>query len=573
MKNGEKVESRGQKVHQPESLAVFSRIAHKINASLEIQETLDAIVESTAELIPCSLVEIDLWDADQQMLVLQAIHSTPERAFPVGESFPLGTGYTSWVVRHQQPLLVPDVDTRTDIQPDILPGELPFKSYLGHPLLSTEGLLGVLVLVHDIADAFDEDDLMLLESLAGQASIAIRNARLFEETQRKTQKLAALNEVASVINQPLSLAEIMDRAIKKVIEVTESAAGGIRLLDPASGELVIVASHGLSAEYIKKVDRIQLGEGVVGRVAQSGKPMVVENLSQDWRAYDSQAAAQQGLITFAVVPLQIKDKTVGTLGVVSMDKKDFTPEDVDLLKAIGDQIGIVIENDQLRRERLREERLTTIGRVATGVAHDLRSPLGGILRSAEFLSRPEISPETREKLSGSIISLTRRLINSTQQILDYVRGHRPTLQLHPYPLSAFLDEALEVFHVDLSDQGIEIIRNYHFDGSIPVDADRMAQVVYNLISNARDAMPNGGSLILTTDKYDDLIEIRFSDTGLGVPADLSERIFEPYFSFGKDQGAGLGLTISRQIVQEHGGSIRVDSEESRGATFVVELPT
>jgi signal transduction histidine kinase len=135
-----------------------------------------------------------------------------------------------------------------------------------------------------------------------------------------------------------------------------------------------------------------------------------------------------------------------------------------------------------------------------------------------------------------------------------------------------LDDALDVFRVDLSDLGIEIIRDYHFDGSILIDADRMAQVVYNLISNARDAMPSGGSVTLCTDKVDDWVEIRFSDTGLGVPSELSERIFEPYFSFGKDQGAGLGLAISRQIALEHGGSIRVESEEGKGATFVVALP-
>jgi signal transduction histidine kinase len=557
---------------QSENLAIFSHIAYKINASLDIQETLDAIVEAAAELISCSLVELDLWDANQQKLVLQAIRSTPERAFPIGKSFPLGTGYTSWMVRNRQPLLVPDVDARSDIQPDILPGELPFKSYLGHPLVVAEKLIGVLVLVHDIQDAFNEDDLLLLEALAGQATIAIQNARLFEDTQRKARKLAALNEVASVINQPLSLGEIMARAIEKVIVVTESAAGGIRLLDPDSDELVIVASHGLNPDYIQQVDRIRLGEGVVGRVAQSGKALVIKNLAQDRRAYDRQAAAQHELTAFAAVPLMIKERTIGTLGVASKDEIDFTEEDLDLLRAIGDQIGLVIENDELRQERLKEERLTAIGKVATGVAHDLRSPLGSILRSAEFLSRSELSPGTREKLSSSIISLTRRLIGSTQQILDYVQGHKPTLHLQPCSLIDLLDEALEVFHGDLSDQGIEIIRQYNFKGSILMDANRMAQVAYNLISNARDAMPRGGSLFLSTERVNDSVVIRFSDTGPGVPPELSERIFEPYFSFGKNQGAGLGLAISRQIVQEHGGKIRVASEEGTGATFIISLP-
>lgn len=730
-----------------EELALINRIAQRVNANLELQATLDAIVEAVVELVPCSLVEISLWDPVEEMLSLQAIRCSPERTLRINQVYPPGRGYTGWVVRNKQPLLVPDVEARKDIRPDLLPGELPFKAYIGLPLLCREELIGTLVLVHDQANTFDEKDLRLLESLSEQAAAAIRNARLYkelnglyEETQRKARRLAALNAVASVINQPLSLQEILDQAIAKVIDVMETEAGGIRLLNQETGELPIVASRGLSPELIRNTRSLFLGEGIVGDVARSGIPQVIKEVGREPRESSSSIMVKAGFHTFAVVPLRAKEVIVGTLGVVTRQQRDFTPEDMELLAAIGDQIGVAVENARLyadlarhvrqleavhavaevvnrtqeldrilneglkqilavtglemgaialanpkdrllsvqasqgmsgefvswldekfeskpleadtwpagidffieepalvhstlprqvieeglrlyaeiplfaegqlvgvlivatrgphsftpdekvllqavghqlgtaiadarlRQEALDAERLAAIGRVATSVAHDLRSPLGGILRSAEFLTRPELAPATRDRLNQSVVSLARRLIHTSQQILDYVQNERLTLQRTPFRLAEFLDEVLSVLEIDFSDQGIEVEKKLAYRGEVCLDGDRMAQVVYNLASNARDAMPAGGKFRVSTRRVGDQVELVFSDTGPGVAEQLVERIFEPFVSYGKRQGAGLGLAIARRIVEEHGGTIRLERVEGWGATFVINLP-
>jgi signal transduction histidine kinase len=139
-------------------------------------------------------------------------------------------------------------------------------------------------------------------------------------------------------------------------------------------------------------------------------------------------------------------------------------------------------------------------------------------------------------------------------------------------LPDFLDEMLEVLRVDFSDRGIEVQTSWGYEGDVWMDADRMAQVVYNIAANARDAMPAGGRLTVATGRAGSWVELRFSDTGPGVPADLQERIFEPFVSYGKRQGAGLGLAIACRIVREHGGEIGLDSQNGEGATFVVRLP-
>lgn len=555
-------------------MTILSEIARRISADLDLQTTLDAVVAAAAELIPCALAEVSLWDPKSEMLTLLAIRCDPGRTYPVGQSFPLGEGYTGWMVHHRQSLLVPDVGARQDVRPHLLPGEKPFHAYLGVPLLAGDALIGTLVLVADEAGAFDAEDQQLLQALGNHASTAIHNARLYKQATRRQRELSALYAVAETINQPLDLQAILERALDKVIEVTGAQGGAIRLLDDRTAELVMATYRGLSEAYVRQALRYPLAEEIVGWVARTGTPSLSEDMWTDPRVSPQirQLLQQEGHRSLAQVPLQAEEQVVGTLGIVARTPRFFDKDDLQLLQAIGQQIGVAIANAHLREEALATERMAAVGRVATSVAHDLRSPLGGIVRSAEFLARPEISPETRQRLSQAIVSLARRLINSTQEILDYVRGQRLPLHRAPCLLPEFLDQVLPVMEVDFADRGIEVVRDCAYTGTVVMDADRIAQVVYNIAANARDAMPHGGTFTVATRRVGEWIELAFADTGPGVPKELKNRIFEPFFTQGKREGAGLGLAIARRIVEEHGGELRLEGRQDRGAVFVASLP-
>ena len=555
-------------------MILLSEIARRISADLDLQVTLDAVVAAAAELILCALAEVSLWDPEAETLTLLAIRCDPDRTYPVGRSFPLGDGYTGWMVRHRQPLLVPDADARQDIHPDLLPDEKPFNAYLGVPLLSGETLIGTLVLVANEKDAFSPDDLQVLQALGHHAATAIHNARLYEQATRRHRELSALYAVAETINQPLHLQEILERALEKVIAVTGAQGGAIRLLAIDADELVLAAYQGLSEAYVRAAQRFPLAEEIVGWVARTGTPSLSEDMWADPRVSPQvrELLKQEGHRSLAQVPLRATERVVGTLGVVARAPRFFDADGLQLLQAIGQQIGVAIANARLREEALAAERMAAVGRVATSVAHDLRGPLGGIVRSAEFLARPELSPETRQKLSQAIVSLARRLINTTQEILDYVRGKRLPLHRTPCSLPEFLDQVLAVMEVDFADRGIEVIREYGYTGTVVMDGDRIAQVVYNIAANARDAMPHGGTFTVTIRQVGEWIELALADTGPGVPTTLQERIFEPFFTTGKREGAGLGLAIARRIVEEHGGELRLEGHQDQGAVFVVSLP-
>jgi GAF domain-containing protein len=554
---------------QAEEMAILNELAHRINASLDLQATLDAIVAAAAELVPCALAEVSLWDEESSLLTLQALQCQPERTFPIGHSFPPGEGYTGWVVRHRQPLLVPDVDAHEDIRPQLLPGELPFEAYAGVPMLAGETLIGTLVLVSEDKGAFDASDMRLLQALAHHATTAIGNARLYEQVTRRNRRLSALFAVAEVVNRPGDLDQILEEGLKQVLSVTGPEMGAIALNDSSTGMLALRCQVGMSPGFQTWLQQ-QLGQKSLAAWPE-GEEFQVEEVPSD----DPESPApvrEEGIRLTAEVPLFAEGGLVGILSIATREPRLFTSDERSLLQAIGYQLGTAIANAQLRQEVLTAERLAAVGRVATSVAHDLRSPLGGILRSAEFLARPEISPATRAKLSEAIVSLSRRLLNSTQEILDYVRGGRLPLRRAPCSVAAFLDQVLTVLEVDFGDRGIEVVRDCRYRGQVVMDAERMAQVVYNIAANARDAMPNGGTFRVATRQNEEQVELRFSDTGPGVPEELRDRVFEPFFTYGKREGAGLGLSIARRIVEEHGGKLWIEGGEEEGATFVLSLP-
>jgi signal transduction histidine kinase len=571
MKRGKRV---GSTHTDTDELTLINEISRRISASLDLENTLNAIVKASAELIPCSLAEVSLWDEKTDLLTTQAIECEPGRSYPIGQAYPPGEGYTGWVVRHRRPLFIPDVEARKDIRPHILPGEKPFKAYAGLPLMAGDRFHGVLVLVADQVDAFNERDLRLLRTLADQAAIAIQNARVYEELARRNRELSALFQVAETANRAHNMEELLQDILDDIVEVTNADGGGIRIFRPDEEEVVLIAHHGLSEKYIKEASVFPLTEEIVGWVARSGQATLSHDMWTDERVSPEvrDLLKDVGHRSLTQVPLKAQDEILGTLGVTAESPGYFSEEDLKLLTAVGQQIGVAVANLRLRQERLSKERQAAVGRVAASVAHDLRSPLGGILRSAEFLARPELKPETRQKLSQAIVSLAKRLTNSTQEILDYVRGSKLTFEIEQVHLPEYLDETLTLMEVDFSDRGIEVIKDYQYSGPVLLDPDRMSQVIINIATNARDAMPRGGTFMVSTKKANKRIEMRFSDTGPGVSEEISGRIFDPFFSEGKRDGAGLGLAIAHRIVQEHQGELVLECGENQGATFLVTLP-
>ncbi|MGB9593030.1 MAG: ATP-binding protein [Anaerolineae bacterium] len=277
----------------------------------------------------------------------------------------------------------------------------------------------------------------------------------------------------------------------------------------------------------------------------------------------------------AALCVPLSDSEGALVGVVLVGRKrtrgSYGPDDIRFAQGVCNQAAVALENARLHRRASEAERLAALGRMASAILHDLRTPIGGMMRCVEALGQDELPADARNRLAMSTLEMMTRLYHMAQQILDYSRGGW-TLEMKKVPLGEFVRGLLPVIQADVQEHGIEVRLDLAYEGEVIMDPTRMSQVIYNLVSNARDAMPDGGVLTLGSRASDGEVFLTVADTGVGIPPERLQRIFEPFVSYKSDRGAGLGLAISSKIVADHGGCIRVQSEVGVGSTFTVVLP-
>lgn len=241
----------------------------------------------------------------------------------------------------------------------------------------------------------------------------------------------------------------------------------------------------------------------------------------------------------------------------------------------GPAIQVVVRDVTQRKqmeERLRKaERLAELGTLASGMAHEIGTPMNVILGRAEYLIE-RTKDETIKKGLQTIVAQVERITRVMNQLLSFARRRPP--ERRPLDLRRTIEDGLEMFQQRLAQHGIKVETSLAGPSLlVQADADQMSQVLINLLANAIHAMPDGGTLRTVLAPVEEMVKLAVSDTGHGMPEEVVARIFDPFFTtkeFGK--GTGLGLTVVKGIIDEHGGSIMVDSEPGKGTTFTILLP-
>jgi len=249
-----------------------------------------------------------------------------------------------------------------------------------------------------------------------------------------------------------------------------------------------------------------------------------------------------------------------------------------ILSHNGDLFGYIgISRDITQRinltNRMAEaEKLAALGQLSAGVAHEIRNPLHVILGYTQLLSMTEERKERKEKFK-IIEEQIYRIERILQGISQYVRKSPPK-EREKVNLNTTIQEVLSLINYRASVDNIHV--NMHLTENLPevsANKDEIHQVLLNLITNARDAMPQGGVLTITTRNKGKVVEIIFEDTGIGIPREIRDKIFDPFFTTKEaGKGTGLGLSVSRSIVERHGGTMEVENKEGRGTKFTIELP-
>jgi signal transduction histidine kinase len=219
-----------------------------------------------------------------------------------------------------------------------------------------------------------------------------------------------------------------------------------------------------------------------------------------------------------------------------------------------------------------DERMAVVGRMASSVIHDVKNAFTAIRGCAEVIADDELDPRDRKDFAKMIVNEIDRGVDMTQELLEFTRGKARPLNLQRHSVTALLQEVIEMARPDLVNRNIALQTQCQDTGTILMDQEKMRRVFLNLITNARDAMPEGGNLTVTSQLIDGWVQIECRDTGCGISPELQTCMFQPLVSEGKAHGTGLGLAIVKDILDKHQASIEVESAVGQGTTFRILLP-
>lgn len=323
---------------------------------------------------------------------------------------------------------------------------------------------------------------------------------------------------------------------------------------------------------------------IIVRAAKEQRPQVVTDATHDTRVTEAFRHAF-GCHEFVAAPMVVEDTTVGVILADNLfSGRAITDEHVRLLSLFAGQAALAIANAdtfaelQMRMSQLRSaqdqivhsEKLAAVGKMAAHVAHEIRNPLSTIGGFARSILKRVDNAERVERNSKVIVEEVTRLESLLKGVMDFSRPQAPILK--PGQLNALVEKALNT-HVEIL-KGKEIQATIHLDPELPVimfDENQILQALQNLIRNSVEAMTNGGTLSLATEAAGDKIELSVRDSGIGIPPELQKRLFNPFVT-SKPEGTGLGLAVTKKIVDDHGGQILCHSTMGEGTTFVIELP-
>ncbi len=388
------------------------------------------------------------------------------------------------------------------------------------------------------------------------------------ETTGSGRQLGRLIAASKIVNSTLDL----DRLLELILETAAAGVGADRgtlyLLDASGKELW---SKVLQGEDMVEI-RLPLGTGLAGHVAQTGESIVIPDAYQDPRFHPG-IDIRTGYRTRNMLCMPLKDKDGRTIGVFQfLNKKDgcFDRDDQDFIDALSAQAAVAIEYARMAQELVRNERLSAIGRMAGSVIHDFKSPMGTVRLYAETL-KTRLPDAADRELADEIIGQVDRFLSQAQDILDFTRGVSvPHFQ--DLSLGDLMESLLHFVANDLERNAVRLVRDLRFRGTVRLDPGAMRRAFHNIVGNACDAMPQGGTLRVATAERDGRVVIEFVDSGTGMPEEVRRRVGEPFFSSGKKKGTGLGMAMVKKILDDHRGAVEIESAPGAGTTVRLLLP-
>ena len=433
--------------------------------------------------------------------------------------------------------------------------------------------------------------------------------QMLEDLRASTQrledlvfKLGTLNEVVELSARIPKIQDLLASVLQSTMRAVRANIGSIMLLNQEELTLRIAASRGLP-EGLQDEAEIRVGEGIAGKVAQVGEPIIVDDIETDPR-FAKLNDPRYGTGSFMCMPVRVGDRVIGVLNLAKKEDQSggsviraFTPTDLQFLNALMTYIGYAVDNARLLDEAqdaarklqsvvddlkatqaqlVRGETLSAIGKLASGMAHHLNNLFAVILGRLETLLVKVPDQEARRYLE-----IVQRAAQDGAEVVRRVQRFgrvQPVSRTVPVDLNQLAQEVLELTRPRWHNEAL--LRQIRVDTALDLGAIRpvagelapLREVLMNLLLNGIDAMPDGGRLILKTWMTGPDVHCSVSDTGAGMSEEVRHRALDPFFTTKGPKSTGLGLSVTYGIVQRHNGKLEIESTPGRGTTVTITLP-
>lgn len=591
------------------ALATSIEVGHQITSLLEIDTLLPRVVDLIQSSFKYYFVGIWTPNEDETALALRAGTRMGDEALdlrvPLDAPSVISDVYRMGVRRRENNVY----QTSDFLQMRDLPAT---QAMIALPLRVGTQTIGVLDIQSERVGAFDPEDAEVMQALANQIAIAVRNAELYASEQYRRQLAESLEQTGRELASSLDLHEVPARILDQLHKVMPYGRGSV--LIQRGDVLRSVAQRGFPASYQHTGVTVALRAGdVYEQISQSHAPLLIADTRRDPRF--QQTPGLETHRSWMGIPLITQDRVIGMISLTRPEINAFTPQDAQLVLAFSGQAAIALENASLYDEmelrvRERTEELNqayqTLEKMDQNksdfirvAAHELRTPLTVIKGYTQVLDA--MATEQRKELASlvqGILSGTERLHRIVNSMLDVAMLDSETMNIakRPVDLERIFIDVRKTFHQALEERRLDlIITGLAALPKIAGDPSLLYKVFDHLVGNAIKYTPDGGQITVTGTLIQDeregpVVKIAVQDTGIGIDPEYHDLIFQKFYQMGQVQlhsssrtdfkggGPGLGLAIARGIIEAHGGRIWVESaghDEATcpGSTFYVLLPT
>ena len=567
-----------------EELATFHNIVLQLNTPLKQSTVLDAITESALKLVDATNLHIYLYDQESKQFSFgSALWRDGGRQPAVTAVRP--SGLTATVVQRGEPIIINRATEHPLYQSEAAKA-WGIQAIAGFPLKHGDEVIGAFTITYLHPHTFTKDEILLLNLLADQAAVAVRNARLFDDSQRRLLDMSALVDMAQKVTGKLKIRSVLQTTVQILQGLLNARASTITMLSEDGSELKVAAAVGVNQEYTQA--RMQVDESISGEVVKHGRLVYIRDTYKEPEFLFFSEIVRSLL----VVPLIVRGETIGTLTIDSDQANAFSDSDIQLMTIAAAQVSIAISNAGLfeeveaRAAELAEayEELKESDRLkdelVQNVSHELRTPLTFVKGYVDLLMDGEmglVTPAQQDALQ-IVASKTDEITRLIDDIITLQRIDAGNLQIQPHSLVDLIKTAIAGHRMVAEKKGLTVEANLpDMVALVPVDRGRINQVLDNLIANAMKFSPDGGTITVELQELENEMQVIVSDEGIGMPKEKQTRIFDRFYQIDGSSrrrfgGTGIGLAIVKRIVDAHQGKIWVVSEPNEGSSFYFTLP-